>query len=193
MTKYRLPHEENECACASDSHNHSAVRLSCGNGTGLTLPVGGDSGCGCGSGNRFQSPALIVGTVNLDTTGLPNPTIKIDFSSLISFGAASGEGEYFLGIIFKLSKISNNGAQIPLETWIFEKKADAGIDCCEPNGVAPNPGRVEVRVQEPFSFHWCECHACPGCFTYVLEVIHFEGTFIDFALIGNVSISAMAV
>ncbi len=194
MTNYR-PREGNGCH-DSDSHfQHQEVVLSCGKGNGLTLPIGG--GCECGSSNRWQPPTLVIGTVNLDTSDRHKPTVKIDFSSLINFGATSDGGEYFLGIIFQLSKISNSGAKIPLATWIFEKKVDNSDDdcarCCNPNGLAPIADPVQVNNRESFAFSWCECDACPGCFTYILEIIDFESAFIDFASISNVSISAMAV
>jgi len=196
MAYGKSPCEGNDCH-DSDSHlQYQEVVLSCGKGTGLNLPIG-SGGCGCGSGNRWQPPALIVGTVNVDISGRHKPTVKIDFSSLINFGANSNGGEYFLGIIFQLSKISNSSAKIPLATWIFEKKVDKLDDncacCCDPNGLAPIADPVQVNIRENFAFSWCECDACPGCYTYILEIIDFETAFIDFASITNVSINAMAV
>ena len=198
MTKYKMPCGGNDCHDDSDSHlHHQEVILSCGNGTGLNLPVGESGGCSCASGDRWQPPTLVVGTVNIDISGLHKPTVKIDLSSLINFRATSDDGEHFLGIIFQLSKFCNNGAKIPLATWIFEKKVDNIHDncafCCEPNSDAPKPEPVEVNNQEAFAFTWCECNACPGCCTYILEIIDFESAFIDFASISNVSITAMAV
>jgi len=188
----------NDCHDSDFHFQHQEVVLSCGKGTGLNLPVGGSGGCAGGAGNRWP-PALVVGTVSLDTSSRSKPTVKIDFSSLINFGATSVGGDYFLGIIFQLSKISNCGAKIPQATWVFEKKADnLDVICapgCAPNGAAPAPipAPVQVENRENFTLSWCECDPCPGCYTYILEIIDFESAFIDFASITNVSISAMAI
>lgn len=192
MDDYKLPCGEVEYDCDSDSKLHPEnVILHCGTGAGLILPVGG-----CDSKSGWKPPALVVGTVNLNTSGMHNPTVKIDFSSLINLRAASAGGRYFMGIIFQLSKICNS-SKIPLATWIFEEKVDNFHDfaacCCEPDYIGPNPVHVRVNDTVPFSFSWCECHSCQGCCTYILEVIDFDSAFIDFASISNISLTAMAV
>ncbi len=197
MVNYNLPCGEVNCNDDSDSNSHHQdVILSCGTGAGLTLPIGG-SGGECGSSSCWQPPTLVVGTINLDTLNMHKPTVKIDFSSLINFRATSCGGEYFLGIIFQLSKFCNNGAKIPLTTWSFEKKADNfnanGGCCCDSNCVAPNSDLVKIGDSAAFSFTWCECESCPGCCTYILEIIDFDSAFIDFASISNINISAMVV
>ena len=194
MVDYDSPCGEVDCNDDCDSKlHHQNVILSCGSGAGLILPIGGSCGCDCGSKSGWQAPTLVVATVNIDTLRLHKPTVKIDFSSLINFKATSGGGEYFLGIIFQLSKFCNNGCKIPLTTWNFEKKVDIISCCCDPNGAAPNLEPVRVNDPSAFSFTWCECHDCPGCCTYILEVIDFASACIDFASITNISITAMAV
>lgn len=173
---------ESDCHCQPQE-----LILSCGKGNSLVLPIGG--GCGCGSGGR--PPALVAGTVNVDIAGRHKPTVKIDFSSLINFKAASYGGRYFLGIIFQLSRFGSNGAKVPLATWIFEKKADnCGADCgC--GGVPDGAQLVQISNSENFAASWCECDNCPSCYTYVLEVIDFQTAFIEFASITNVTFNAM--
>jgi hypothetical protein len=169
---------------------HKNVILNCGTGAGLILPIGG-----CDSKSSWQPPALVVGTVSLNNSDLHEPTVKIDFSSLINFRASSAGGKYFIGIIFQLSRICNNSSKVPLATWIFEKKADESNDhvafCCDNSYVAPHPDIVRVNDTVPFSFTWCECHVCPGCCTYILEIIDFDSAFIDFASIANIGINAI--
>jgi hypothetical protein len=194
MNKHEIPCEEALPCCPDSDHNSNNTILNCGKGNSLLLPLGGSGGCGCGP--KSGPPALVVGTVTLDTVGLHDFVVKVDFSSLINFKATSREGRLFLGIIFQLSKICDGGTKIPLGTWIFEKKADSFDPvafCCNPEGIAPDHGVVSVNDLAPFNFSWCECHSCPGCCTYILEIIDFDSAFIDFAAITNISFTAMAV
>jgi len=193
MNNHEYPCEEALHCYPDPDHNSNNTMLNCGKGNSLLLPLGGSS---CGGGPKSRPPALVVGTVTLDTTGRNNSVVKLDFSNLISYKATSHKGRLFLGIIFQLSKICNSGSKIPLGTWIFEKKADSFDPvafCCNSEGIGPDHGVVLVSDQAPFNFSWCECHTCPGCCTYILEIIDYDSAFIDFAAITNINFTAMAV
>jgi len=191
LANYRRPHYEDCCHPGPEHHKkeHFPVTvLSCGHGSGLTLPVGPVlQATGQAAGSNGGAPTLVVGTVNLDTRGLDHPDVKIDFSSLINFRANFLSG-YELTIIFQLSRACNNGQKIPLAQWTYEKEADVYL-----NGLSiPSEVTVDFQIKDPFSFVWCDCHDCPGCCTYLVEIINVCGFYIEAASITNVGITAIA-
>lgn len=186
---YGKPQTHNTCCANSDSHaKREPAVLSCGSGAGLTLPVSSPSN-GC-SGGCWKPPALVVGSVAVNTQEMSNPTVKIDFSSIINYGTQSCSGQFFIGIIFQLSKVCDHGSKVPLNTWIFQK----GFDLFQQDLMGQRNGLSVVSdFQDPFEFTWCECQDCPGCCSYILEIIDFHTDYITHVSITNVNINALAV
>ena len=127
--------------------------------------------------------ATVLATVPLDTSHLIDPTIKIDFSSLISYKTI-GVDNYFLRLVFRLSKVCG-GCPIPLGIWAFEKVRH--ID------VVTQPDGAYLQQTESFCFSWCGCDDCPDCCRYIVDIIDLESSFIDYENVTNISLTAMAV
>ncbi len=193
MANYRRPHEEDCCSPGPDHRKKDefpVTILSCGQGSGLILPISDNllrAEANQSSTGYLGTPTLVVGTVNLDTRGLDHPAIKIDFSSLINFKANFLPG-FELTIIFQLSRSCDHGQKTPLATWIYEKSASVDLDGL----VLPREVAVDFQFKDPFSFVWCECHDCPGCCTYLVEIININSFYIESASITNVGITAIA-
>lgn len=194
MANYKTPGDDDPY---SKENNHkeyggSNVVMNCGTGSGLTLPVNGGNLNGAREavqGGSYGSPALIVGTVSLETKGLEDPTIKIDFSSLLNFKA-----DLFIGFefraIFQLSKTCDNGQKVPLSSWIFQKELDVDLGTTL---AIPQNLRVNFEFKEPFDFVWCECESCGGCCVYTVEIIDICAYNIECASITNVALTVLAV
>jgi len=127
----------------------------------------------------------VLATVALDTTQLIDPTVKIDFSSLVSFKTC-GDDNYFLRLVFKLSKICC-GSPIPLGTWSFEKIHH------EDEAVAQINGSEFIQETDSFSFSWCGCEDCPDCCRYIVEIVEQQCYNIDFVTVSGISLTALAV
>jgi hypothetical protein len=182
MTKYHA-----SCGCEDRSYEHekkhcdSKVVFSCGNGMGGNVPVYGEA--------VAWQPGLVVGTVTLNTGGLESPSVKIDFSSVVNFKTLGLLFE--ISIRFQLSRSCNNGHKVPLATWTYERELDSNISDTGAAVEAINLYYVEFK--DPIAFTWCDCHDCPGCCTYFVEIVDVETDDIDYALITNVGINALAV
>ena len=124
----------------------------------------------------------VLATVALDTSHLIDPTVKIDFSSLISF-KTTNDINYFLRLVFKLSKICC-GSPIPLGTWSFEK-----IRSEEAVAVVGS----FVQETDSFCFSWCGCEDCPDCCRYIVEIVDQQCFNIDFVAVNSISLTALAV
>jgi hypothetical protein len=165
-------------------HHKTETILKCGTSTGSAplscnnIPLNGIGSNGYG----FQP--IVQATVVLDTSHLIHPTVKIDFSSLISF-KTTDDDNYFLRLAFKLSKICDGGP-IPLGTWTFERVSN------EVNGETQVIGEF-VKGTDAFCFSWCECEDCPDCCRYIVEIVDQQCYNIEFAAVTNVSLNAMAV
>lgn len=222
MSKYRLPEDMCTSPCPQcddwdhDDRRHDDRRhddrkhddrkrdddkvvLKCGTGSGFVIPI---DNCGCSSGHGNKHfPPLVAGIVSINTGKKGGSTVKIEFSSMINFKADSWGGDFQIKLVFQLSRTCDGGAKIPLGTWIYEKEVDVdrkGPLCGEPsiqsNGGPHHHGvDVEVDFKQPFCFTWCECTDCPGCCTYVVELVHFETDNIECASVTNVGINALAV
>lgn len=169
--------EKEEYRCQPHSYHQTETILRCGTSMG-SVPLS------CYEDYRFQP--IVLATVALDTSNLINPTVKIDFSSLISFKTSDDE-EYFLRLAFKLSKICN-GSPIPLGNWTFEKKVEH-----EDNGRNSCNHDEFVQETDAFCFSWCECEDCPDCCRYIVEIVDQQWNDIDFAIVSNISLTALAV
>lgn len=152
-----------------------SVPLSCNNV--MVQSVGGSNGYGC--------QPVVLSTVALDTGKLIDPTVKIDFSSLISFKTCS-QDNFTLRLTFKLSKICCGGP-IPLGTWTFEQ-----TNYCVLDDVAQVDGGY-VQETESFCFSICQCDVCPDCCNYIVEIVDQQCYNINFVNVGNISLAALAV
>lgn len=172
-------------------HHKNEIKFACGNGSGLSLPVFGGA-LSVTQGAAYSFPSLIAGSVSLDTSKLVDPTVKIDFSSIVNFiiDISAYQVGVLISIDFRLIKICD-GNKVPLGTWTYHKSVNAGGAL---PGVESNGGLgLEVDFREPFNFSWCECQECPGCCTYVVEISNVNSFGIASASLTNVSISALAV
>ncbi len=164
--------------------------LKCGTVSGSAPSAGfgiGPVANGVGGGYGCQS--AVQAAVTLDTSELKNPTVKIDFSSLITFKTC-GDDNFFLRLAFKLSKICC-GSHIPLGTWTFEQVSHEGGPGVQTNG----SGGYGDFIQEtdPFCFTWCECDDdCPECCRYIVELCDQQTFNIEFFTITNIALTALA-
>lgn len=142
--------------------------LSCGTGNGLIIPAHGEDN------SQLFNP-YVIASVAIDTAELKKADVKIDFSSIIAFRENNSDD---LRLTFQLSKTYVGGGKIPLATWNFERDFDDDD---------------EVETVDSFCFTWCECSACPGCAYYTVELTNVESAGVDYAVISNVSINALAV
>jgi hypothetical protein len=156
--------------------------LRCGTSAGST-PLSCSAPILGGSGGGWNS--TVLATVTLDTSELIDPTVKIDFSSLISFKTCD-DVNYFLRLVFKLSKVCC-GSPIPLGTWAFEQLQNVGV------GADQIDGSGFVQETDSFCFSWCSCEDCPDCCRYIVEIVDQQCYNIDFAAVCNISLSALAV
>ncbi len=128
---------------------------------------------------------FVLDRVNIDTSCLNRPIVKIEFSSLVAFEAEDEEGsehEVEVDLLFKLIRTCN-GAHETLQTWRYLKEFDVENDIDE----------LEVEISEPFTVTFCD-RACPGCCEYkmVVEGRDFEGEF-EFLRVVKPDLSALAV
>lgn len=180
--------EEMECRPHPKPHKEKEVILNCGTVTGSApllcnsgVPLNGGGSCG-----------PVQASVVLDTSRLVDTTVKIDFSTLISF--KSSYEDFFLHLGFKLSKICG-GASIPLGTWTFEKIHGPNIMVANNASERPQqPQYCDVfQETDTFSFSWCECEDCPGCCRYIVELVDQMCYNIEYVVPTNTSLTAMAV
>jgi hypothetical protein len=171
---------ELECKPHPKPHKEKEVILNCGTVTG-TGPI-----------SCYGGSCPVQASVVLDTERLKDVTVKIDFSALISF--RSNYEDYFLHLGFRLSKICG-GAVIPLGTWNFERSYGPNVMVANNvDGRPPLPPEFDVYLgTESFSFSFCECEDCPACCRYIVELVDQQCYNIDFAVISNISLTALAV
>ncbi|WP_291582583.1 DUF4489 domain-containing protein [Clostridium sp. UBA6640] len=141
----------NTCHCVPGHPLPSPSVLSCGTGTGLAIPA-------VTPGSQFNP--VPVASVTIDTTCLCSPAVKIDFSSIINYQAllvlAAPVITTPFTVTFQLSKTCDNGSKIPLGSWTFTISLLT----------------VAVNITETFAFTHCECHACPGCCVYTVDIVN---------------------
>ncbi|HEX3011969.1 MAG TPA: DUF4489 domain-containing protein [Syntrophomonadaceae bacterium] len=153
--------------------------LKCGHGTGSgPLPV-----------NMHEEHVfhpIVLASVVLDKKRLIDPTVKIDFSSLISFSTSCEE--FLLNIVFRLSKICHEEERIPLGTWTFKESQFEEHD----KSMKVKSDKT-IQETESFCFTFCEededrddhCR-------FIVEIIDVQADDIDFAIVSNVFLTALA-
>jgi len=142
--------------------------LACGTGTGLVFPESGEP-------NFPWIKPQVLASVTLDTSELKKANVKIDFSCIIKFRDNDADD---LRLTFQLVKTNQYGSRIPLANWNFARDFQ-------------DNDRFETI--DSFSFTWCQCEDCPGCYTYTVELIKVEAGGVDRFNITNPSINALAV
>ena len=180
--------EEMECKPHPMPHKETETILNCGHAVG-SPPLS----CVFGpvlNGGSYGFQPIVEASVVLDTTKLVDPTVKIDFSSLISFKTI--DENYFLQLKFRLSKFCG-GSPIPLGTWTFEKSYSEFNGGRQPASPPPPQCSESAQETESFCFSWCECDDCPGCCRYIVERIDQQCYNIESVAVSNGSLTAMAV
>ncbi|MGS0764775.1 DUF4489 domain-containing protein [Syntrophomonas curvata] len=183
MSTYKM-----NCACPPPGNVNQTI-LACGSGTGVVLPDHSESN------SQLFNP-YVVASVAIDTRTLVRPTVKIDFSSLITFK----EADYYpsdLRLTFQLIKVCENGARVALGTWNYERFIEVHGGLCVRNAEAApsvNSGHfTRIETVDSFGFTFCECQDCPGCCHYVVEIINAETNNVDHPAVSNGAITALAV
>ncbi|ABI67945.1 DUF4489 domain-containing protein [Syntrophomonas wolfei] len=166
--------------------------LSCGTGSGVKLP----------SISEYRSQLVnpyVVASLSIDTSNLSNPSVKLDFSSIITYKELYDYWLCDLRLTFQLSRVCG-GAKAVLGNWNFER--NVGFGWYGNNGRAVEGNEAELRANgfgitvetvDAFGFTFCDCHACPGCCTYMVEVINAETSGVDFADVSHPMFNALAV
>lgn len=182
--------EEMECMPHHKPRKKTETILNCGTVTG-SAPLSCNPGMVLDGGGSYGFQPKVQASVVLDTDKLEDVTVKIDFSSLISFKTC--DDDFFLHLEFKLIKICG-GATIPLGTWTFEesqsKNYGGGV---MQESTPPKPSKESIQETESFCFSWCECDDCPGCCRYIVELVDQQCYNIVFVAISNISLTALAV
>lgn len=138
--------------------------LECGNGVGL---------------RRFTEAStdkVQIGRVAIDTTGLCNPMVNIEFSSVISFESfLFNPALLALQLQIELFRMCDNRTPVPIGVWVFEN-----FD-------------IITRSTGAFQFIACDCTTCPGCCDYFVTVTPFGATQdTGSVIISDVRIAALA-
>ena len=176
-------------SCSHPSpHMINQTILVCGKGTGVVLPDHGER-----SSNLFNP--YVVATVAIDTSALIRPSLKIDFSCLITY-KESGYYPSDLRLTFQLVKVCENGIRIPLGTWNYERFLDISSLCvggAQANAI--NGGAyIDFETVDSFSFTHCECQECPTeCCHYIVEIVNAETNNVDHPAVSNATLTALAV
>lgn len=183
MSTYKM-----NCDCPPPSNLNQTI-LACGKGTGVVLPDHSESN------SQLFNP-YVVASVAIDTRTLIHPTVKIDFSSLVTFK----EADCYLNdlrLTFQLSKICESGGKVALGTWNYERFINSCCRVYDENAEAAssfNNGHfIKVETVDSFGFTFCECQDCPGCCHYVVEIINAETNNVDHAAVSNCTITALVV
>jgi len=184
VSKYKLEDSSSNRTASHypDYHHRKDVILNCGTGTGVVLPSHREDE------SQLNNPYTCA-TVALDTSNLYSPTVKVDYSSIITYK----ETGYYLSdlrLTFQLSKVCDDGCKISLGTWNYERyfDFDGGKPRDQSRGRCP-----EVETVDSFCFTYCKCDDCPGCCTYIVELINCETRGVDCTVVSNAMITAMAV
>lgn len=142
-------------------------------------PVPGEAILKCATGgagpfpviNTVLSDPIPVVSVNIDTTRMYKPTVLLTFTGIVSLPVGVS---VTLNFIIKRSRDGEEGQQIG-GTYTFSTLA-------------------AVLESEAFSFQFCDCNPCAGCYTYTVEIS--TNSVIDVVpglTVPNATLSALAV
>jgi len=110
---------------------------------------------------------FVLDTVNIDTTCLCRPLVKIEFSSLVFFKAKTKfcpKKEIKIELLFELVKACKGEKEV-LQSWKYLRKFETEYD-----------DKLEVEFSEPFTVTFCD-RVCPDCCEYkiIVKAKEFEG------------------
>ena len=167
----------NHAPCQNNHPLPTKALFSCGQGTSVSLPIPTVSTPGF-------TPVTIA-SLTIDTSALCNPSVKIDFNSLINYQVAMAAGSTLSSpftITFQLNKINSCGTKIAVGSWDYAYGTTA----------------TATNLTNSFGFSYCECNVCPACYVYTIEVINVSSIGVSSSVtqsstIRSSSISAMAV
>ncbi|WP_432665344.1 DUF4489 domain-containing protein [Wukongibacter baidiensis] len=137
----------------------------------------------CGQGSRAaftnaNDPATIVGRVVVDTRDMDNPTVGIQFSSVIEFLALFTAAEARLD--FELFRACDNGIPQRLKSWTYDI-----------SGIEGNTGDFDaLRYTKSFNFNFCDFPTCSGCCEYFVQVSVVSISVVT-VLVDNVYMTAL--
>ncbi|WP_432664382.1 DUF4489 domain-containing protein [Wukongibacter baidiensis] len=149
--------------CKAKHPNHQKILLECGEGTGSRVFTSTNDA-------PFQ-----LAYVTLDTTCLNRPEVLVKFSSIVDIVGLSSIGSVRLQ--YELFRVCGDAEPKLLGVWRFEKVnfRSAAFD----------------RLEESFSFIFCECTNCPRCCEYFVTVTPIEITEAT-ATVSNGRMSALS-
>jgi hypothetical protein len=141
-----------------------------------------------------EHQTFILDRVNVNTSCLCDPLVKIEFSSLVFFKAEAKEHEYVreleVDLLFELVRHCHHDHDCDhdhekreeiLQTWRFVKKFEIEKD-----------DKLKLEISEPFTVTFCDKERS-GCCTYSMKVTgkDFKGEF-DALRVVKPDISAIA-
>ncbi|WP_105613968.1 DUF4489 domain-containing protein [Vallitalea okinawensis] len=137
--------------------------------------------CGQGNGSVIfgteDEPPVRIASVELDTASLCEPTVLIEFSSIISYIHEEVPAES-VNFQFQLFRRCGKRSAISLGNWIYNVGAISG----------------EIQTAQGFGFTYCECLSFIGCCEYfvMLTPIEVPTEEQEFAMISNSRMTALA-
>ncbi|WP_034439579.1 DUF4489 domain-containing protein [Clostridium ihumii] len=170
----------NQAPCQITHPLPTQALFACGQGTGVALPIPT-------AANPNFNP-ITLASVTLDTSILCNPSVKIDFNSLINYQSLislPGTLSTPFTVTFQLTKTCNSGTKVALGTWDYSYGTVA----------------LATNITNSFGFSYCECNTCPGCCVYTVEIVRVAGSIVsatgltltENASVRSSSISATAI
>ncbi|PAB55858.1 DUF4489 domain-containing protein [Anaeromicrobium sediminis] len=120
--------------------------------------------CGEGTGSRIftssNDPPFQLAQVSINTTGLCEPMVNIEFSSIVSFERLTSFFVLNGRLRYELFGVCDNESPISLGVWVIERINFSDID----------------KSTNIFNFTFCDCITCPGCCDYFVTVTPIEIT-----------------
>ncbi|MCG8401624.1 MAG: DUF4489 domain-containing protein [Firmicutes bacterium] len=148
------------------------IVLSCGKGGSVDFPA-------MGTDNQPVIPDIssaVIGQVTIDTTGILNPTVEIEFSSIVTLIASFDDARGALN--FRLFRDCDNYKPVLVNTWTYEVVEIEDFNV--------------ITLSSSFSFVFCECLKSSGCCSYFVEVSVGDLINIETLSVNNVHITALA-
>lgn len=136
------------------------------------------------NGNVKENQCFILDHVNVDTTCLYRPIVKIEFSSLVCFKAEDDCGlkhEIEVDLQFALIRTCK-GVSECIQSWKYLKDFE----------LKNSLEKLEIEISEPFTVTFCD-NPCPGCCEYkmIVKGKDFDGKF-DTLRVVTPNLSALA-
>lgn len=161
-------------------HKEKKVTIACGQVCDDCLNI---LECNC----RHQ-----IASLELELEHFKHPTVKLDFSSIVSFrdmdlGAMAGLSAANASFTIKLFRLSDCCQKICIGTWEFKRYYN-DIAICE-------PGLFLAATSDSFCFTKCDKPKCEECVTYLLEVhdTTFDEILLSKLVMKNINFNAIAV